>query len=1178
MGAALMRLAFCIFKYFPYGGIQRDLMKMVRECLARGHEVRIYAIRWRHDGGLPENVQLCLAPVRAMTNHRLYARFAAWVQADLKRRPADLVVGMNKMPGLDVHYAGDTCYQDKARKQRRFWHRLTPRHFALLQAERAVFAPPSTTEILTISEAQASNYQAYYGTPSERFHALPPGIERDRTAPANKDAMRRRLRETLGLRAGEHMLLFVGSGFVKKGLDRLLKGLAALPKQILAASSLYVLGDDSAKPFKRLAIRLGVAEHVRFLGGRADVPDFLLAADGFVLPAYDETAGMAILEAMIAGTPALVTACCGYAPYVQRADAGLVVPEPFDQERFNAQLAELLTSNRRAVWAKNGAALANDPSIHQLAPTAVDLLERFAVRKPASAAQPPCPLAEFHLSPALAQQFAAQELFAWAQAADGEIHRQVKGRSTLRVLLNDRAYFLKRHQGVGWGEMFKNWMVGKRPVLGAENECRACLHLAEQGVKAPKVAAFAMQRGSPAKRASFVLCEELAGFDSLETITNGWAKEPPSCKAKRRLAQAVAHFVRRLHQAGVAHRDLYICHLLLHRQQWAQGIAELAVLDLHRARLEAPVPACWRKRDLAALLFSTLELDLPRSCRLRFLRTYTGRGLREEWQAHGRFWRSVERRAQALQRKARRKQTGAPARQPTCYGNGGQEERDIGRGKEIGEEGDDGLTPLKRIRWGDETVEMVRVLRELPGRRTTALGRLRSEEVVVKLFFGPRAKRYWARERRAARRLAASGVATPRLLDDLPAPQARGWALLFEHLPNARPIAPGPGMRSDAEALKAVEILAQLHEQGLSQRDPHLDNFLAAGGDSKLDGRRAGRVHIIDAGRVGRISRTSQRSGLKALARFLAQYPPAVDGRAARRLACYERARGWDADPARFPSLRRWLALERNRRVRRYLAKTERNCTEFAILKSWRRRCLFRRGRRGGGPAGVAQPASGTNVEPRSRQRLDAALVRFAQDPESALAHAEVVKAGNSATVFRLQLGGEPVIVKRYNIKGPIHRVRRWLKRRPLIAWRNGHRLALLQIPTAIPLALSERRWGPFLGECLLVLQDKDGLDLAAEIRRGVWPPGRLDQLVALFQQLAAAGLGHGDAKASNFLVHGEQVCCIDLDGMSTSRDPGADVHRFLENFQGALREEAQAAFAAAGLIEARPQPTADGA
>ena len=191
-----------------------------------------------------------------------------------------------------------------------------------------------------------------------------------------------------------------------------------------------------------------------------------------------------------------------------------------------------------------------------------------------------------YLAPELAERLGGQDLLRWAESVEGEVFREVKGRCTLRVQVGGRAYFLKRHRGVGWLEILKNWAVGKRPVLGAANEYLACRHLAARNLPAPRVAAFATEGGNPARRRSFVLCEELTGYDSLESVAANWAEQPPSPLARRRLIVAAARFVRRLHEAGVAHRDLYICHLMLHRQCWAQGEARLAVLDLHRARLQ----------------------------------------------------------------------------------------------------------------------------------------------------------------------------------------------------------------------------------------------------------------------------------------------------------------------------------------------------------------------------------------------------------------------------------------------------------------------------------------------------------------------------------------------------------------------------------------------------------------
>ena len=376
-----MQLAFAIYKYFPYGGIQRDLLKIARACVARGHEVRIYVNRWEAE--LPEDaLHVQIVTVEAWSNHRLYERFAELVLRDLQEHPVDLVVGMNKMPGLDVYYAGDSCYEEKAQSQRGVFYRQLPRYRHFARFERAVFDPGVKTRILTISDIQTPYFIRHYGTQRDRFHPLPPGIEPDRVATVEKPGIGADFRAEFGLADDDLLLLFIGSGFIKKGLDRALLAFKALPPALYSRAWLYVLGRDNAEPFKRMATRLGIADRVRFFTeGRDDVPRFLFAADGLMLPAYDENAGMVILEAMFAGVPALVTQNCGYARYLQEAEAGLIEPMPFDQGHFNEQLVTLLTSPLRGEWKARGMSVAQRPELFTLAESAVDYLECFAREK-----------------------------------------------------------------------------------------------------------------------------------------------------------------------------------------------------------------------------------------------------------------------------------------------------------------------------------------------------------------------------------------------------------------------------------------------------------------------------------------------------------------------------------------------------------------------------------------------------------------------------------------------------------------------------------------------------------------------------------------------------------------------------------------------------------------------------
>jgi len=107
-----VRLAFLLYKYFPYGGLQRDFLRLLEEVQQRGHACRVYCISWQ--GERPQGLELRLVPASATSSHRRGERFQQWVRHDLAADPVDGVIGFNKMPGLDVYFAADPCYLDKA--------------------------------------------------------------------------------------------------------------------------------------------------------------------------------------------------------------------------------------------------------------------------------------------------------------------------------------------------------------------------------------------------------------------------------------------------------------------------------------------------------------------------------------------------------------------------------------------------------------------------------------------------------------------------------------------------------------------------------------------------------------------------------------------------------------------------------------------------------------------------------------------------------------------------------------------------------------------------------------------------------------------------------------------------------------------------------------------------------
>jgi len=373
-----LRLAFCLFKFFPFGGLQRDFIDIARACQQRGHSISVFTMSW--EGEVPQGFKVSLIPVKGWSNHRRCLNFSRKISEHLTKEQYDLVIGFNKMHGLDVYFAADPCYQARVREEKNFLCRMGNRYRTYKALEKAVFHHSAKTHILLISEWEKAKYLKYYGTADERFHYLPPGISFDRLIIDGGGQLRSNTRSEMGLDDDVFLLLMVASSFRTKGLDRALRALGGLPGSYKNRTKLVVIGDGDPGPFKKMARRLNISGSLFFLGGRSDVARFMNASDLLVHPARSETAGTVLIEAMAAGLPILVTDICGYAFHVEKARAGLLIPSPYDQKIFDRLLLHMLTSPERETWRRNGIDYVKSNDFFSRAEKAADIIETLAAR------------------------------------------------------------------------------------------------------------------------------------------------------------------------------------------------------------------------------------------------------------------------------------------------------------------------------------------------------------------------------------------------------------------------------------------------------------------------------------------------------------------------------------------------------------------------------------------------------------------------------------------------------------------------------------------------------------------------------------------------------------------------------------------------------------------------------
>jgi heptose I phosphotransferase len=233
----------------------------------------------------------------------------------------------------------------------------------------------------------------------------------------------------------------------------------------------------------------------------------------------------------------------------------------------------------------------------------------------------------------------------------GEVYREPSGanRRTLRFELGGRAYFLKLHWGVGWGEIVKNIVNLRMPVLGAENEWMAIKRLEQIDVETMRLVGYGKEGSNPAQQRSFVITEELIDCVSLEDYCFSWLESPPPFLEKINLLRRVAEITRNLHENGINHRDYYICHFLLDTP-WDGKLESLHLhlIDLHRVQMRNTTPMRWVIKDVGSLWFSAMLLGLTKRDLFRFMRSYKGVSLRQTLEQDAQFWAEVESRAAAL--------------------------------------------------------------------------------------------------------------------------------------------------------------------------------------------------------------------------------------------------------------------------------------------------------------------------------------------------------------------------------------------------------------------------------------------------------------------------------------------------------------------------------------------------
>ncbi len=256
----------------------------------------------------------------------------------------------------------------------------------------------------------------------------------------------------------------------------------------------------------------------------------------------------------------------------------------------------------------------------------------------------------------IATHWSEAAIFEQVKAQQGNIFRSKEGRRTLQFTLADKPYFLKYHEGVGWGEIVKNLLQLRLPIISAKSEWQAIHFLEAQGLATLSIAAYGERGWNPAKINSFLVTDALTKTMSLEYLSTQWRAKPPTFQTKKILIEKLANIAKVMHENGMNHRDFYLCHFLLDEKfaddNTITAETALHLIDLHRAQIRKKTPRRWKVKDLGSLYYSAVNVPLTQRDLLRFMVAYLGGSARQVLQDMS-LWHSVLGRSQKLQQRER---------------------------------------------------------------------------------------------------------------------------------------------------------------------------------------------------------------------------------------------------------------------------------------------------------------------------------------------------------------------------------------------------------------------------------------------------------------------------------------------------------------------------------------------
>jgi UDP-glucose:(heptosyl)LPS alpha-1,3-glucosyltransferase len=316
--------------YSPTGGVEVYLKGLARGLLAEGHRpVLLGTENWPQSEWPGGEILRCRG--KRLSDYA--------VDATHHKQTAgihfDLTLSVEKVPDCDI-YRTDEGLHAAWLDQRlpyisllaRIFQRISPKHREKLRLERKIFLPERTRRVISISRKISHEIGEYYDYPAERVSLIRNGVP-SRKFPTIVE--KRAARKGLNLSETDRVVLFVGTGWERKGLRFAIRAVEGIGDPRVR---LVVAGKGPVRKF--------TSPFTHYLGPVNKMDEVYAAADIIIVPSIFEPFSLAALEALGAGIPVITNECVGISEIMTPGIHGEVISAPSDVITLTAALQKWL--------------------------------------------------------------------------------------------------------------------------------------------------------------------------------------------------------------------------------------------------------------------------------------------------------------------------------------------------------------------------------------------------------------------------------------------------------------------------------------------------------------------------------------------------------------------------------------------------------------------------------------------------------------------------------------------------------------------------------------------------------------------------------------------------------------------------------------------------------------------